>query len=208
MKTLTPVEVHCFNLHLPKNQAFRLPNRIPDSLACASCLCFLYTDRMAGAFNTGEAIAYFLTWTTYGSWLPGDERGWNRKGDHENLPANPLFEQMALASLDEDPFLLRQAGQQIVEATIRKHCEIRVWNLHAVNARSNHVHVVVTSPGYQPKTVAIQFKAWATKRLQQIDPQRTKFWTQGASCRWINTDDDLVSAVEYTIEAQDRKGAE
>ena len=83
---------------------------------------------MAGAFNTGEAIGYFLTWTTYGSWLPGDERGWNRKGETENLPANPLFEQMALASLDEDPFLLNQEGQQIVEETIRKHCEIRVWN--------------------------------------------------------------------------------
>ncbi len=23
-----------------------------------------------------EALAYFLTWTTYGTWLPGDERGW------------------------------------------------------------------------------------------------------------------------------------
>ena len=23
-----------------------------------------------------EPIAYFLTWTTYGSWLPGDQRGW------------------------------------------------------------------------------------------------------------------------------------
>ncbi len=22
------------------------------------------------------AIAYFSTWTTYGTWLPGDERGW------------------------------------------------------------------------------------------------------------------------------------
>ena len=115
---------------------------------------------------------------------------------------------MALASLDEDPFLLNQEGQQIVEETIRKHCEIRVWELHAVNARSNHVHVVVTSPGYLPKTVAIQFKAWTTKRLQQIVPQRTKFWTQGTSCRWINTEDDLVSAIEYTIEAQDRKDAE
>ena len=26
-------------------------------------------------FNTDEPIAYFITWTTYGTWLPGDERG-------------------------------------------------------------------------------------------------------------------------------------
>ena len=31
------------------------------------------------SFNTGEPLAYFLTWTTYGTWLPGDERGWSRK---------------------------------------------------------------------------------------------------------------------------------
>jgi hypothetical protein len=23
-----------------------------------------------------DPLAYFLTWTTYGTWLPGDERGW------------------------------------------------------------------------------------------------------------------------------------
>ena len=23
-----------------------------------------------------EPLAYFLTWTTYGTWLPGDDRGW------------------------------------------------------------------------------------------------------------------------------------
>jgi hypothetical protein len=29
-----------------------------------------------------EPLAYFLTWHTYGTWLPGDERGWveYRKG--------------------------------------------------------------------------------------------------------------------------------
>jgi hypothetical protein len=25
--------------------------------------------------NRDEPLAYFLTWTTYGTWLPGDERG-------------------------------------------------------------------------------------------------------------------------------------
>ena len=26
-----------------------------------------------------EPLAYFLTWTTYGTWLPGDERGYYTK---------------------------------------------------------------------------------------------------------------------------------
>ena len=29
-----------------------------------------------------ETLAYFLTWTTYGSWLPGDERNWvDKRGE-------------------------------------------------------------------------------------------------------------------------------
>ena len=27
-----------------------------------------------------EPLAYYLTWTTYGTWLPGDERGWVWRG--------------------------------------------------------------------------------------------------------------------------------
>jgi len=33
-----------------------------------------------------EPLAYFLTWTTYGTWLPGDERGWVRRPGNSNLP--------------------------------------------------------------------------------------------------------------------------
>jgi hypothetical protein len=29
--------------------------------------------------DQADPIAYFLTWTTYGTWLPGDERGWYAK---------------------------------------------------------------------------------------------------------------------------------
>ena len=27
-----------------------------------------------------QALAYFITWTTYGTWLPGDKRGWVKAG--------------------------------------------------------------------------------------------------------------------------------
>lgn len=163
---------------------------------------------MVSKFNTGDPIAYFLTWTTYGTWLPGDERGWNRKCELGGLPANRLFQEMASADLLEVPFLMNHSERGVVEATIRKHCEVRSWELHASSVRSNHVHVVVKSPGYQPEAVSRQFKAWCTRRLKQTHSHRKKFWTQGSSCRWINTDDELLRVIEYTLEAQDRKGIE
>ena len=159
-------------------------------------------------FNTADPLAYFLTWTTYGTWLTGDERGWYRDGVPEVQEPNPLLEEMARSRMKEAEFILSDAQRRIVEATIRRHCEVRGWMLHAVNARTNHVHVVVTAAGYRPETVRDQFKAWCTRRLKVVEPARTRYWTEGGSCRWINLEADLEAAVLYTAEAQDRKGAD
>ena len=159
-------------------------------------------------FNAGDPIAYFLTWTVYGTWLPGDDRGWNKKGEGEIQESNPLCEETSEARMSEASFFLTEPDRNDVQDTIRKHCGIRGWKLHAVNARSNHVHVVVTAAGYRPETVRDQFKAWCTRRLKQSYRGRQKFWTEGASCRWINVEDDLDAAIQYTLEAQDRKGLE
>ena len=89
-------------------------------------------------------------------------------------------------------------------ATIRDHCAFRNWILHAVDARTNHVHVVVSAPGYAPETVREQLKAWCTRKLkQQGRLDRRDFWTEGGSLRWINSDDDLEAAIRYVLECQD-----
>ena len=156
-------------------------------------------------FNTDEPIGYFITWTTYGTWLPGDERGWHRWGEGNVQPPNELFAEMALSEMKETALTLSPHERDIVEQTIVRHCEIRSWTLHAVNARSNHVHIVVTARGYHPKTVRDQFKAWCTRHLKPGNRGRKRFWTEGGSCRWINYEDDLESAIVYVNDAQDRK---
>lgn len=98
--------------------------------------------------------------------------------------------------------------RDVVNDTVRKHCEIRGWALHKVNARSNHVHVVVTTGGRSPETVRDQLKAWCSRMLRAHYPDRSRFWTEGASCRWINQEDDLIAAVEYAGDGQDRKWAD
>jgi REP element-mobilizing transposase RayT len=168
----------------------------------------IYTieDMPNNDFNTGEPLAYFLTWTTYGTWLPGDDRGWNRKRDHDSLEPSIARQESAIGQMKETPYLLAKPEREIVEDTIRKHCEIRNWAIHAVNVRSNHVHVVATAPATKPETVVSQFKTWCTRKLKAKCAGRSRFWTEGASTRWINTEAELAKAIEYTLEAQDRKG--
>ena len=165
---------------------------------------------MSGAhsFNVGEPLAYFLTWTTYGTWLPGDERGWNCRRASGTQAQNSLFVEMARSQMREPEFRLSESHRRIVEETVREHCLIRNWSLHAVNARTNHVHVVVTASGYRPEAVRDQFKAWCTRRLKAVVPARSRFWTEGASCRWLNSEAELEAAVHYVLEAQDERPSE
>ena len=79
----------------------------------------------------------------------------------------------ARESLKGEPTLLSLEQRAIVESAIRAHCRIKGWTLHAVNVRTNHVHVVVTADGVPPELVVQQFKAWASRHLG-----KQRLWTR------------------------------
>ena len=66
----------------------------------------------------------FLTWTTYGSWLPGDDRGWRKWKAGEQLP-QPLLADWCRERMKEDAILLNPNQRDKVEAVCRRHAEIR-----------------------------------------------------------------------------------
>lgn len=111
-----------------------------------------------------SVLAYHITWTTYGTWLPGDARGWVKWGEAGVKPPDPERERRARAALVETAVVLTAEQRALVEQTIRDHCRVRGWLLHAVNARTNHVHVVVTADR-APDEVMNQFKAWCSREL-------------------------------------------
>jgi hypothetical protein len=93
-----------------------------------------------------DPIAYFITWTTYGTWLPGDQRGWVKQGQWEVRLPDPSREHQARELMTGEVVVLAPDQRRIVHAVVVEHCRIRGWPLHACNARTNHVHVVVTAP--------------------------------------------------------------
>lgn len=95
--------------------------------------------------NDEFPLAYFLTWTTYGTWLPGDERGWCKRGSRVISTPDPALHDAARSALVEEPVTLNPTQRSLVDAVIVKHCEIRQGVLHACNVRSNHIHIVVSA---------------------------------------------------------------
>jgi REP element-mobilizing transposase RayT len=161
-----------------------------------------------------DPLGFFLTWTTYGTWLPGDERGWVERGNGFQLP-DPVRKLDAEARMKEDACRLDDEQRLVVEKTITDHCRIRGWELHAVNCRSNHVHVVV-SANRDPDTVCEQFKAWCTRRLKELElarrvvsgvaeatcPIRENWWTEKGSRRLLWDEENLEAAIQYVRDRQ------
>jgi hypothetical protein len=117
-----------------------------------------------------DPLAFFLTWPTYGTWLPGDEWGWVEYRHGFQLP-DPVRKLEAQARISEDACVLDEEQRRLVETTIAEHCQIRGWKLHAVNCRSNHLHVVVSADRH-PDEIRRQFKAWCTRRLKELETRR------------------------------------
>lgn len=148
-------------------------------------------------------IAFFITWVTYGTWLPGDARGWIEYRHGWQLP-DPIRECEAAAKMTEDAYKLNQEQRQVVDEQISETCRIRQWHLHAVNCRSNHIHVVVSAPNTQPKRIRSTFKAWATRCLKQrFDSTRENWWAERGSIRFVWDEDSLERVILYVLEAQD-----
>jgi REP element-mobilizing transposase RayT len=165
-----------------------------------------------------DPLAYFLIWTTYGTWLPGDERGWVLYRRGMRLP-DPILEREAAARMTEDACRLDQEQRRLVETTIADHCRVRGWTLYAVNCRSNHVHAVVAANRH-PDEIREQFKAWCTRRLKAMEEERQRttsariipgngktvrrnWWAERGSGFYINDDEGLERVVYYVLEAQD-----
>jgi REP element-mobilizing transposase RayT len=154
-----------------------------------------------------EPLAYLLTWTCYGTWLHGDPRG-SVDAEHNApgtplAPANPRRLAVRQTQMRGSVRLLGETARRIVSETITDHCELRQWTLHAVNVRSNHVHVVV-SCDVAPEVLMSQLKAWATRRLRKNGHRgpEESVWAEGGSRRYLWARESLHSAIEYVGEYQ------
>ena len=146
-----------------------------------------------------DNIAIFITWTTYGTWLPGDMRGWRRKGGNQ-IP-QPLLVEWCRKRMTGEAVLLEPNDRRTIEEACHAHCNHRSWHLYAVNARTNHVHVVVAAD-MSPQKVRDQLKANCTAALRrQAQPLLlVRTWSKGGDCDILDTDDDVCAAVMYTSE--------
>lgn len=153
------------------------------------------------------ADTYFITFSTYGTWLHGRETGsvdkrHNVFGDLF-LPGDAERERVQRTLLPVPPYVLDQPRRRIVLDTVLEVARHRGWHVLACHVRTNHVHVVVHAESL-PEKVMSDFKAYASRRLKTElgeDDVRSR-WTQHGSTQYLFSTDAIEAKVKYVLDEQ------
>ena len=153
---------------------------------------------------------WFLTWTTYGSWLPGDDRGYHNAADQNSEnhvgklgPArmpNERLQRAAIATLSGPPIFLNHHKADEVYAQFHETCAIRGWRLAACGIMTTHCHVALSVPAdIEPEVILRDLKSYASRRLNREfgKPRSETWWTESGSKRRLKSEQDVEATVEY-----------
>ena len=188
------------------------PNKEPVADARGSELLPLFVGH--STYHAASAPgAYFITFTCYGTWLPGDERSFvdseHCRPNEPRLGPDPKRRSVAEHLLKHSSIVFNLAQRERTLESILEVCRHRGWWAHAVHVRTNHVHSVI-SAAVKPEKVMNDFKAYATRGLRksellsvEIDP----VWTEHGSTRYLWTDAQFSAAMAYVRDGQGQRGA-
>ncbi len=135
-----------------------------------------------------------LTWTTYGSWLQGDKRGYAKDG--KILQANERILKLC-KKLQKGPSVkLKKHEKAIVRAAILNEAERIGQKLKALVICTNHIHLAAR-PCDKPIERAISmYKSVATRALRCCG-RTGRIWTKGFDKRFCFTQRDLAKKIAY-----------
>lgn len=131
----------------------------------------------------------FVTVTSYGSWLPGDARGWVQRG--EVLLANPELERRARKELVQPIVLFSSQDQDELQSTLLAACEEFGYRLFELSIESWHLHWILR----HDDTAASMVGRLKNRMRQRL--QRGRIWAEGYWQRELNSDEELLTAREY-----------
>ena len=164
---------------------------------------------MTEFWNDNEfPLGYLITIRTYGTWLPGDQRGsidrYHNTYRGPRVPPNRILEEQARSKLKSEPLILDAIKRKAVDDAIREVCLHRDWVLRALNVRTNHAHSVVSIGIVKPGQAMNAFKAYGTRKLRERNLWEYAHspWAERGSKRWLWTETSILNACDYVINGQ------
>ena len=158
--------------------------------------------------DTDIPLAYLITFRCFGTWLHGDKRGsidrFHNRYKSPYIKPNERWHYHNVQVLEGEPVVLNSAQRQSVDCAVRDTCDFRKWHLHALNVRTNHVHVVVSIGSLRPERALTAFKANATRQMRQDGCWRQDLspWAEKGSRRYLWNERSVTQAIDYVLYGQ------
>jgi hypothetical protein len=135
-------------------------------------------------------LATMITSTTYGTWLPGDLRGY--VDDGVILPGDPTLWERARGRMVGEPVLLTTNEQDMAFEALVAAADEFGYRLLAVSIESWHMHVLLS---HGLDTVAVAAGRLKTRVRQTIG--RGRVWTAGYDKRYCFREDVVEARRDY-----------
>ena len=141
-----------------------------------------------------KTFGYMLTWTTYGSWLQGNERGYVKDG--QILRGNKKLVDLCEKFQKEHTVKLRDNEKDIVRQAILNEAERIGQTIEALAVCSNHIHVVAR---YFPEPIGQMVSRLknVTSSALRKHGRAGRVWTRGFDKRFCFNQEDLVRRIQY-----------
>jgi REP element-mobilizing transposase RayT len=158
-----------------------------------------------------DAFALHITWTCYGTWLPGDERGHVSnllvpEGGFEpkqNVPGTPVaagdaFTRARASALQKgDTVWLTPAQALCAAKALVAAARERGWRILRASLMANHIHVVVCDCPDDGPAVRRILKGVTQAALSAAQGRSQRWWTAGGSDRYKHGTRAIEAAVNY-----------
>ncbi len=112
-----------------------------------------------------ETIGYLLTWTTYGTWLQGEPKGFVKNGTARG--DNVALRKSNIRNLKGTVVKLRRKEKAIVREALKEAAKRFKQRIRAIAVHSNHVHIVCEYVEVPIGVVVGYYKNAGRKMLQK-----------------------------------------
>ena len=142
----------------------------------------------------GKLLGYMLTWTTYGSWLQREKKGYVKDG--KVLGENPKLREANIESQAGNSVTLTNEQQRIVRQAILSQARKLGQKIYSIAVCSNHVHVLAEYISDPIKEVVGYYKSAARIALQK-NGFVGRVWTKGYDKRYCFDKKSLKNRIDY-----------
>ena len=144
-----------------------------------------------------------VTWTTYGTWLQGDKRGYVKGG--KTLTGDEKIKEICQKLQKQSAVILNEEEKETAQQAILKESEKIGQRIKALAVCTNHVHLVAEPCRESIEKIVSRYKNAAMFALYNFG-RNGRIWSHGFDKRFCFTEDELTRRIEYVHRHSQKNG--